>query len=110
MSEIIINIAESYTKTPGGRYICEGAFSGEDFRESQLLPKVEFAIKNNCKITVVLDGGFGYAPSFLEEAFGGLMRKLKDQRVLELITIISEEEPMLVEKVNKYMRDAVGVN
>ena len=36
---IKINIAEEYSEIPGGRYIKEGNYSGEDFREKILTPK-----------------------------------------------------------------------
>lgn len=107
---IVINIAKDYTKTPGGRYISEGAYSGEDFREKILKKKVVEALSKQIAITVILDGGFGYAPSFLEEAFGGLARELNDCRLLSMIYIVSEEEPKLVDDVYKYMKDALEGN
>ncbi len=103
---MIINIAQDYTKTPGGRFITEGNFSGEDFRKRILEPKFLEAQQNGEKLTVILDGGYGYATSFLEEAFGGLARDLHDKSILN-IELISEEEPSLVEKILSYIRDAL---
>ena len=107
--DIIINVAKDYTKTPGGRHILEGKFSGEDFRINYLQPKYLEAISSNCRLIVNLDGGYGYAPSFLEEAFGGLVRelKLKDDLILSIIQIISEEEPKLIDDVKRYIVDAL---
>ena len=72
MAEKIINIAADFSKTPGGRYLTDGPASGEDFRERLLIP----ALKDNQTVIVELDGTRGYPSSFLEEAFGGLVRKL----------------------------------
>ena len=36
--ERVISIANDYTKTPGGRHVNEGKYSGEDFRETVLRP------------------------------------------------------------------------
>lgn len=103
---MIIKIAKEYTKTPGGRYISEGKYSGEDFRKRILEPKYLEAKNNNDVLTVDLDGGYGYAPSFLDEAFGGLARELKDHNILS-IKIISDEEPGLVDKVRKYIEESL---
>lgn len=108
MNELIINIPNDYSKTPGGRHIVEGKFSGEDFRISCLQPVVLKAIETGAKVLVNLDGGYGYAPSFLEEAFGGLMRELSDKRLMTIIRIVSDEEPALIEDIKKYMLDALG--
>ena len=105
---IFIKVATDYTKTPGGRHKKEGDFSGEDFRESILLPKYREALEKGCELIIDLDGGYGYAPSFLEEAFGGLARELKDDRIIRTINIISEEEPKLVDNINNYIADALG--
>lgn len=103
---ITINIANDYTKTPGGRFIAEGAYSGEDFRESMLKPKFLQALENDEPLTVILDGGYGYATSFLEEAFGGLAREMKNRKIREII-IISDEEPQLIPKIQQYIEDAL---
>lgn len=102
---VVINIAQEYSKTPGGRFIKEGCYSGEDFREKMLIPKYELAYNQNEHLRVILDGGYGYGSSFLEEAFGGLVRKNKDIDI-SIIEIISDEEPQLVLDVKKYMTDA----
>lgn len=78
---ITINIATDYTKTPGGRFISEGEYSGQDFREKVLKPKFLQALENNDQLTVILDGGYGYATSFLEEAFGGLAREMRNSKL-----------------------------
>ncbi len=106
--EKTIVVSKDYTDKPGGRYIVEGPFSGEDFRIKMLLPKFEEAVKDDSKLVIVLDGGYGYAPSFLEEAFGGLIRETKNKRAKEIITIISDEEPKLIEDIDRYLSDAIG--
>ena len=107
MKDIIINIAKDYTKTPGGRYIKEGEFSGEDFRIKVLKPEFQKFISSDCKMTVILDGGYGYAPSFLEEAFGGLARETNNPKMKD-IQIISEEEPSQIYKIQSYIAKALG--
>ena len=102
----VIDIANEYSKTPGGRFIKEGPFSGEDFRKSILKPKYQKAISEGDCLRVILDGGYGYPPSFLEEAFGGLARELKDPRILN-IEIISDEEPAQIDNIRKYIEDAL---
>ncbi len=103
---ITINIATDYTKTPGGRFISEGEYSGQDFREKVLKPKFLQALENNDQLTVILDGGYGYATSFLEEAFGGLAREMRNSKIKDII-IISEEEPQLISKIQQYITDAL---
>lgn len=103
---ISINIAKEYTRTPGGRFSNEGNFSGEEFRKTWLRPKYEEAKQQNTPLEVILDGGYGYATSFLEEAFGGLARELKDPALLDII-IVSDEEPSLVDKIKNYIQDAL---
>lgn len=101
-----IKVAEEYTKTPGGRHKSEGDFSGEDFRVKILKPRYLEAKDRGEDITVDLDGGYGYATSFLEEAFGGLARELHDPGIKN-IKIVSNEEPALIEKIKKYIQDSL---
>lgn len=65
-----ISIAKQFSDTPGGRFISDGKFSGEQFRKELLLP----AIETGENVVIDLEGVLGLPPSFLEEAFGGLIR------------------------------------
>ena len=89
MESIEIKIARDYSFSPGPRYIDEGKNSGEEFRKEVLYPKFKDAIDTNNKIIVDLDGTDGYGTSFLEEAFGGLIRinRLSYEKILELLTM-----------------------
>lgn len=69
----MIHLAQDFTKYPAGRYRSDGQYSGEVFREDFLVP----ALRSGDEVEVVLDGALGYGSSFLEEAFGGLVRESK---------------------------------
>jgi len=60
-----------YSKFPYRRKAPEGEFSGEFFRDTILIP----ALNKNDKVTVDLNGVLSLGSSFLEEVFGGLVRK-----------------------------------
>lgn len=66
-----INIATQFSRYPAGRYVADGPFSGERFRDKWLIP----ALESQEEVTIEFDGARGYGSSFLEEAFGGLVRK-----------------------------------
>jgi len=65
-----ISIARDFSRFPAGRFTTDGPWSGEGFRETILHP----ALLANSRVIVQLDGTLGYGSSFLEEAFGGLVR------------------------------------
>ena len=69
----IINVANDYTPNIGGRYIEDGEGNATEFREKFLVP----LLKNREKIIIELDGVAGYPSSFIDEAFGGLVREDK---------------------------------
>lgn len=108
MDELILTISKDYTKTPGPRNEREGSFSGEVFRKDILSPKLNYAISNKRILLVDLDGTAGYGTSFLEEAFGGLIRNegLTLQQVKKHLTLKSDEEPYLIDDINNYLADA----
>ncbi len=105
-NQIMISIATDFSTTPGSRYRNEGPFSGEEFREDILEKKFTEANEGGKKLVVNLDGGAGYATSFLEEVFGGLARAHSSEAVLKVIEIISTEEAYLKDDVIKYIKDA----
>tara|TARA_R110002020_G_scaffold10801_22_gene41093 strand:- start:17021 stop:17338 length:318 start_codon:yes stop_codon:yes gene_type:complete len=65
-----INVARDFSKFPAGRYKAKGKGSGQEFRDKFLVP----ALDAKERVIIELDGAAGYPPSFLEEAFGGLVR------------------------------------
>lgn len=69
-SEIPVNVAKDFSRFPAGRFKSDGPFSGEAFRDL-LVPHLQNAEET---LSVELDGALGYGSSFLEEAFGGLVR------------------------------------
>lgn len=107
-----INVVKEYTDKPGARYESQGSNSGEKFRDTILYPKFLEAIAKNERLIVNLDGGYGYGSSFLEETFGGLVRKLKKEKnenykkVAEII-IISNDNKTWIEKIKKYIKEAI---
>lgn len=66
-----INIAKDFSIFPGGRFKEDNEYSAEEFRDTILIP----CINKYNKIIIELDGTRGYSSCFLEEAFGGLIRK-----------------------------------
>jgi hypothetical protein len=98
-----------FTATPGPRYVHEGAFSGQEWRDEYLLPAFQEALKAGTKLHVDLDGAEGFASSFVEEAFGGLVRetKLNYRDVAARLEIRCDDEPGIIELIfNKYLPDA----
>jgi len=70
MTEFGIKVAAEYSPTPLGRYRKHGEYSGQRFREEFLIP----ALESHKKFYIDFDGVAGLPSSFLEEAFGGLVR------------------------------------
>lgn len=103
---IEINIARDFTDTPGGRYKSQGQFSGEEFRDSILIPKYMEAIQKNDILCINLDGGYGFPLSFLDEVFGGLIIKEKDDKLSDILILICEDEPCLKEKIYHIINQA----
>ncbi len=104
----MIKIAKDFSYAPGPRYIREGKNSGELFRRELLAPAIRKAISRKEKLTVDLDGTAGYGRSFLEEAFGGLIRedKLDYQTIVDALVVVSSEQPILKEKINAHLKKA----
>jgi hypothetical protein len=69
MREIRISLARDFSRDPGPRRKEQGPHSGETFRK--VLVK---ALGQYERVVVDLDGTNGIGSSFLDEAFGGLVR------------------------------------
>lgn len=100
---IIVNIAKDFTRYPSGRYKKNGETSGEAFRERFL----ETPISNGEKVLVEFDGTIGYGSSFLDEAFGGLVRKLRiAPSVLNENLHLKSGDPSIEAEVRQYIEEA----
>lgn len=91
-----------FSKFPGPRYKKLGKYSGEEFRETVLMPEID---QGTDDLMVDLDGVLGYGSSFLEEAFGGLVRSGVNERDLHNImcNLKSDEEPELIAEIKRYI-------
>lgn len=66
----VIEIGRDFSPCPGGRSRADGPQCAEAFREDTLRP----ALEDEGGVDLHLDCAQGYGSSFLEEAFGGLVR------------------------------------
>lgn len=99
MTQPVVNVVRDFSKYPAGRYIEDGPASGQLFRDKFLLP----ALKEARGLTIELDGTRGYGSSFLEEAFGGVVRAgFAPNIVKQTFTLISDDES-LVEEIHDYI-------
>ena len=68
----MINLKNDFGEFPAGRYFGDGDYSGEKFRENFVIPAL---LDDKYDVVEIdIDGTPGYGSSFLEEAFGGLLR------------------------------------
>lgn len=69
-----LSIADDFSPYPSGRTDADGAYNGQKFREELLVPRLRRAVAEDTSLFVTLEGMRGFGSSFLEEAFGGLVR------------------------------------
>lgn len=95
-----ISVRKDYSRFPAGRFRSDGPYSGEQFREEVLEPK----LRAGDSVEIDLDGVPGYGSSFLDEAFGGLVRKgvLKPSEVNDRLRL-KATDPSLVSEILEYM-------
>ena len=105
-----ISIAADFSRCPAGRFPEDGDATGAAFRDDCLAP----ALRNGRfdKVVVVFDGVAGFGASFLEEAFGGLIREQKlDKTFLDDHLELSTDEPELrdfVKLARRYIDQAAA--
>lgn len=103
-----IKISTDFSRIPGARKPDEGDSSGEEFREKILRPKLLEAINKKEKLEIDLDGTAGLGTSFLEEAFGGLIRvdQLEYETIINTMIFISKEDPEYIKEILSYLKEA----
>ena len=95
----IVNIGLDFSRYPAGRRIAHGPFSGERFRNEFLLPH----LLAGTKVEVRLDDTAGYGSSFLEEAFGGLVRSGVSLDQLSLLLDVKSNDQSLIDEIWTYI-------
>ena len=95
-----IKVADRFP-CPGPRYTELGSSSGEEFKK-WIKSKLDSG-----RLIIDLDGTAGYGSSFLEEAFGGLVRDGVDKQAVRDIEFISTEEPELIDEIKEYIEDEI---
>ncbi|TDF37982.1 STAS-like domain-containing protein [Histophilus somni] len=113
----IITIVDDFSRSPYRRKSAEVPSgeedtTGENFRKTLLTP----ALHANDKVKVVLTGYNRYARSFLDEAFGGLIREdgftyddLKNRLSYEHASVKSIEL-LIAERIEKAAKDMGQLN
>ena len=101
-SIVEIDVARDFSVAPGPREIVDGEYSGEEFRINFLEPPLE-AGKS---IVVNLEGCAGLTTSFLDESFGGVVRRFGPE-IVDRITFISPSRPHRVALAERYTQRAV---
>lgn len=93
----MFSIATDFSVHPGPRYKNQGAHSGEQLRTKL----AAFLRANPGKVVINLDGTRGMGSSFLDEAFGGLIRDegLPKNDLLKRLTFVSRIDPSYVDEI-----------
>lgn len=102
--KIEINVPTDFGRIPYGRDDDDGDQNGARFRHQKLLP----ALLNAEKVIVSLDGtDIPYGSSFLEEAFGGLIRLgyFSAEQLRDRVKIISSYDNNH-DRIAQYLSDA----
>lgn len=105
----MIYVATDFSDVPAGRNKADGEFSGEKFRDEYLIPKLKNATKEH-PLVVNINDAEGYGSSFLEEAFGGLIREGYSEEYLKANLKIEANEIYKVYKeiIWQHIKDAAN--
>ena len=101
---IRINVAKDFYIAPVGRVPADGDYNGERFRKEYLVP----ALQKADIVFIDLDGSEGYGSSFLEEAFGGLVRKegFTAEDLKRRLDFKSDDDSSYLIEIEEYISDA----
>lgn len=107
MGNKVINVERDFSRYPAGRYVGDGPYSGQAFRDKFLVPALS---EKTDKVLIELDGARGYGSSFLEEAFGGLVRAgFSADEVLNRFELKSQDNS-LIEEIKGYILEQANIS
>lgn len=96
-----INLGQQFGRYPAGRYLADGPYNGQKFREDFLIPALNGA---DDEIEITLSDARGLKSSFLEEAFGGLVRLgYAPDDLIRRFKFVSRD-PSLEVEIHEYIR------
>ncbi|MFA0263181.1 STAS-like domain-containing protein [Vibrio cyclitrophicus] len=99
---ITIDLAKDFSRTPFGRYTSDSLNSAEKFRTDWLLPA--FKKQPSEKVMVDFSGiSMGLGSSFLEEAFGGLVRQGVPAKLILDNLEIKSRLPIYTKQITEYV-------
>lgn len=99
-----IVVARDFSRSPAGRTVDDGPNSGERFREELLWPALKDGTDD---VEIDLRGALTFGSSFLDEAFGGLVRKYRySPKLLRQRLHIRSDLDLYVTKIWSYVDDA----
>lgn len=106
--KIQISIAKDFSIYPGARYRTDGNFSGQQFYEEILKPKLKQVWdKDNQLLFIDLDGTFKYASSFISEIFLRTVKDFKDKdKIKKKMEFKSEDAPLLINAIWQIIDEA----
>ena len=99
---ITVTVAKDFSRHPAGRFLADGPYNGELFRQKFLEPNIRKADR----IVIFFDGARGYGSSFLEEAFGGLIRTGVPSDLAIAKLDLQTSNPDLKREILEYIRGA----
>lgn len=107
MKPVIFSVAKDFSPYPGPRYMRQGANSGEALRRRLL----KLLSSNKGKVLIDLDGTKGIGSSFLDEAFGGLVRweHMSKNELLDRFEFRSKIDPSYVAEIRESISRAEPV-
>ncbi|NRP11462.1 hypothetical protein XMM379_000632 [Aliiroseovarius sp. xm-m-379] len=110
MSDVMIDISKEYAAYPAGRDENDGPFNGQRFREEILLPRYNEAKEAGKRLIVSLAGVMSFGSSFLEEAFGGMVRVegINKKDFLDRLEIRSDRasDKRYIAAIREYIKEA----
>lgn len=103
-----INMTVDFSRLPGGIDEIEGTNTGEYFRKKFLIPVYDYCLIKDEELNINFASSHGFAASFLEEAFGGMVRTGYDGKtMLRKMNFLTSEEPLLEDQIVNYITDAM---
>lgn len=106
LNTVEVNIPQDFSKYPMGRTDEDGPDNGQRFFREFLLPN----IRAGKHVVVSFDGARAIGSSFLDEAFGSLIRELNmsTKEALSSVTIVANEPAYALYKkmAEQFIREA----